>query len=66
MGLLITVALCLFAAPHYCKANNLENEPKHRVVILADMGNEPDEEQQMVHMLMYSSEFESQMPILPL
>ncbi len=29
---------------------------KARLIILADMGNEPDEEQQMVHMLMYSNE----------
>jgi len=36
---------------------NGQNE-KHRLVILADMGNEPDEEQQMVHMLMCSNEFE--------
>lgn len=32
--------------------------PKSRLVILADMGNEPDEEQQMMHMLMYASEFD--------
>lgn len=31
---------------------------KHRLIILADMGNEPDEVQQMVHMMMYSNEFE--------
>ena len=29
-----------------------------RLIILADMGNEPDEEQQMVHMLMYANEFD--------
>jgi hypothetical protein len=29
-----------------------------RLIILADMGNEPDEEQQMVHMIMCSNEFE--------
>ncbi|MHC4432001.1 MAG: DUF1593 domain-containing protein [Planctomycetota bacterium] len=29
-----------------------------RLIILADMGNEPDEVQQMVHMIMCSSEFE--------
>ena len=27
----------------------------HRLVILADMGNEPDEEQQMAHLLMYAN-----------
>ncbi len=29
-----------------------------RLIILADMGNEPDEEQQMAHMLMCSNEFD--------
>ena len=29
-----------------------------RLIVLADMGNEPDEEQQMIHMLICSSEFE--------
>ncbi|HUV66884.1 MAG TPA: nucleoside hydrolase-like domain-containing protein [Sedimentisphaerales bacterium] len=29
-----------------------------RLIILADMGNEPDEEQQMIHMLVNSNEFE--------
>lgn len=36
----------------------LETPIRHRLIILADMGNEPDEEQQMVHMLMYSNEFD--------
>jgi hypothetical protein len=31
---------------------------KARLIILADMGNEPDEEQQMVHMLMCSNRFD--------
>ena len=34
------------------------DERGHRLIILADMGNEPDEEQQMMHMLMCSNEFE--------
>ena len=29
-----------------------------RLIILADMGNEPDEEQQIVHMMMYNNEFD--------
>ena len=33
-------------------------EAKERLVILADMGNEPDEEQQIAHMLMYANEFD--------
>ena len=31
---------------------------KQRLIVLADMGNEPDEEEQMVHMIMYSNEFD--------
>ena len=34
------------------------NEQKHRLLILADMGNEPDEVEQMLHMLMYNNEFD--------
>ena len=30
----------------------------HRLIVLADMGNEPDEMQQMVHMLVYANEFD--------
>lgn len=31
---------------------------KARLIIMADMGNEPDEEQQMMHLMMYASEFD--------
>lgn len=31
---------------------------RHRLIVLADMGNEPDEEQQMVHMMVCSNEFD--------
>jgi len=37
------------------QADQVENT---RLVVLADMGNEPDEVQQMVYMLMYSNEFD--------
>lgn len=47
--------LSLMQFPLYGQVNNSEN---HRLIILADMGNEPDEEQQMIHMLMYSNEFD--------
>lgn len=36
----------------------IANTDNQRLIILADMGNEPDEEQQMVHMLMYANEFD--------
>lgn len=35
-----------------------DKDIRQRLIILADMGNEPDEEQQMMHMLMYSNEFD--------
>ena len=31
---------------------------RHRLLVCADMGNEPDEMQQMVHMIMCSNEFD--------
>ncbi|TYA84187.1 DUF1593 domain-containing protein [Seonamhaeicola marinus] len=37
-------------------ATNLTD--KHRLIILADMGNEPDEMQQMIHMITCSNEFD--------
>ncbi|TBN02954.1 DUF1593 domain-containing protein [Hyunsoonleella flava] len=44
--------LCFFSALVFCQSE------KQRLIILADMGNEPDEEQQMAHMLMCSNEFD--------
>ena len=45
---IILLPLCLMAQ---------SDGMKNRLVILADMGNEPDEEQQMIHMLVCSNEF---------
>ena len=39
-------------------AQEFINSEKHRLLILADMGNEADEVQQMLHMLRYSNEFD--------
>ena len=36
----------------------MTEETRHRLLILADMGNEPDEEQQMVHMIIDSNAFD--------
>ncbi len=33
-------------------------DPKFRLIVLADMGNEPDEMQQMVHLLLYNNEID--------
>lgn len=35
-----------------------EGSENHRLIVLADMGNEPDEEQQMIHLLMYANEID--------
>ncbi|MFI3259559.1 MAG: DUF1593 domain-containing protein [Rikenellaceae bacterium] len=34
------------------------SDEKARLIIMADMGNEPDEQQQMMHLLLYSNEFD--------
>ena len=34
------------------------NKQKHRLIVLADMGNEEDEMQQMMHLLMYANEID--------
>ncbi len=52
--LLIVLVLLNMTRTNAVRANN----SKPRLLILADMGNEPDEEQQMVHMIMCSNEFE--------
>ncbi|MEM6843762.1 MAG: nucleoside hydrolase-like domain-containing protein [Bacteroidota bacterium] len=49
-----TLLLALLLAPVWLLAQT----DNHRLIILADMGNEPDEVQQMVHMMMYSNEFD--------
>ena len=41
----------------HCKVTQA-TETKYRLIILADMGNEPDEMQQMVHLMMYNNEID--------
>jgi hypothetical protein len=52
MKTLLILLLCLWAMI------SIGQNEKQRLLILADMGNEPDEVQQMVHMMMYSNEFD--------
>jgi len=40
----------------YCSL--FAGDVRHRLIVLADMGNEPDEEQQMTHMMVCSNEFD--------
>ncbi|WP_299552420.1 nucleoside hydrolase-like domain-containing protein [Seonamhaeicola sp.] len=43
----------------YSNSQNTENKAsKYRLIILADMGNEPDEMQQMIHMITCSNAFD--------
>ena len=37
---------------------NVESQDNHRLIVLADMGNEPDELQQMTHMITYANELD--------
>ncbi len=52
--LILILAICI-PILGFTQHSNIE---KTRLVILADMGNEPDEVQQMMHMLMYCNEFD--------
>ncbi len=50
---LIVITLLLSA---FCSL--FAGDVRHRLIVLADMGNEPDEEQQMTHMMVCSNEFD--------
>jgi hypothetical protein len=52
----IIAVLAMTSAPLAAQGTT-EPLPRPRLIILADMGNEPDEEQQMTHMLVNSNEF---------
>lgn len=52
--LLLVTGFFLIVSISFCQVDT----HKTRLIILADMGNEPDEEQQMMHMLMCSNEFD--------
>lgn len=56
-GLFVLHALSLFAGSPVSKpAISVADRP--RLIVLADMGNEPDEEQQMIHLIMCSNEIQ--------
>lgn len=60
LPLTLVAAFCLSAADGFMSPGNAAAPApeRARLVIVADMGNEPDEEQQMLHMLMCANEFE--------
>lgn len=49
------VTLLLLAC---CASHSAAQQTQPRVIVMADMGNESDEEQQMMHLLMYSNMFD--------
>ncbi len=54
----IAVLLLLLVVTVFSSSVFSAGTGRHRLVILADMGNEPDEEQQMVHMIVCCNEFD--------
>ena len=52
------VTLLLFVFSTDCAAQTNVAAMRHRLIVMADMGNEPDEEQQMAHLLMYANRIE--------
>ena len=56
--LIFALLLLVFGTGNQTIMGNSMLEEKTQLIILADMGNEPDEEQQMVHMLTCCNEFE--------
>lgn len=55
-ALIIVIFFTLFLSS--CQNKNQSKDVKSRLVIMADMGNEPDEMQQIMHLLMYNNEFD--------
>ena len=55
----MNIAKLIFTVVFIALVQLLSAQPqKHRVIILADMGHDPDEEQQIVHMMVCSNEFD--------
>ena len=57
-AVLLCAALFALVSARCTHAQGDQAGAKPRLIILADMGNEPDEMQQMMHMLMYCNEFD--------
>lgn len=55
---ILLVALTLALPLRSAAAPTPTDSSRHRLIILADMGNEPDEEQQMAHMFVCGNEFD--------
>jgi len=52
---LIVAIACFASVP---ASGSVPPTSRHRLIVLADMGNEPDEEQQMVHLLLYVNDID--------
>ena len=55
-ALIIVIFFTLFLSS--CQNKNQSKDVKSRLIIMADMGNEPDEMQQILHLIMYNNEFD--------
>jgi len=49
---------CIVVVKVSAIAQQTETKQNNRIILLADMGNEPDEEQQITHLMVYSNEFD--------
>lgn len=56
----IIISIVLSTGNVLCQKIEQLPEKKFRLIILADMGNEPDEIQQIMHLLMYNNEFDTE------
>jgi hypothetical protein len=45
---------CIVLLKVSANAQQTEANQNHRMILLADMGNEPDEEQQIMHLMLYA------------
>jgi hypothetical protein len=57
-NLILLTSILTFSMGVLSDGHRLYTNDNHRLIILADMGNEPDEVQQMIHMITYSNEFD--------
>src|SRR3977135_2013123 len=59
-GSVLATALLFFLVPgsHAQAAAPSQASDKHRVIVLTDIGNEPDDSESMVRFLLYANEFD--------
>jgi len=53
-----TVLILMVLAVALAPANAIEKPDKHRLVVMTDIGGDPDDQQSMVRFLLYSCDFD--------